>query len=241
MRIKMTVSYNGRYFFGSQKQKDKKTVNGTIEDALNELNIISTLQAAGRTDKGVHATNQVLHVDIPSFWSDVKKLKRALNYKLDKHIHIKKIEIADETFHARYSAKSRTYRYILKDIKYQNPFEEDFVTYVNDVNLKSIKQNIKYFTGSHNFSNFTKNTEDSASMVRTIYKAFAYQHKNAIVLNFKANGFLRSQIRMMTSALIKVEHNLLSIKQLQDAINSQQKFQFNLTDPNGLFLCQVQY
>ena len=241
MRIKMTVAYNGAFFFGSQKQTNVKTVNGTIENALHELNITSSLQAAGRTDRGVHATNQVLHIDIPPFWSDIKKLQTSLNYKLDKYIYVKKIQIVSDLFHARYSAKSRTYRYILKDIKYKNPFEEDFVTYVSDINLDSIQKHIKYFIGSHDFSNFTKKNLHTTNTVRTIYKTFAYKHKNAIVLHFRANGFLRSQIRMMTSALIKVEHNLISVQQLKNAISCQYKCQFDAISPSGLYLCQIQY
>lgn len=241
MRIKITVSYNGGYFFGSQKQNEKKTVNGTIENALRELNIISTIQAAGRTDRGVHATNQVLHVDLPPFWRDTEKLKTSLQHKVGKHIYIKKIENVSDSFHARYSAKSRTYRYILKDIKYKNPFEENFVTYVDGIDLISMQTNIKYFIGTHDFRNFTKKNQDISNTTRTIYKAYAYKHKNMIVLYFNANGFLRSQIRMMTSALIKIQQNQLHVEDLKYAIANGKQIQCGTTEPNGLYLSHIHY
>ena len=102
MRCALTISYNGTHFLGSQTQKSSpNTILGNLEHVLRELNIDTKVQASGRTDKGVHATGQVCHIDLPPFWSDLVKLKRALNKMLPKSIYIKSILHVENDFHAR--------------------------------------------------------------------------------------------------------------------------------------------
>ncbi|WP_434658800.1 hypothetical protein [Sulfurimonas sp. NW9] len=135
---------------------------------------------------------QVCHIDLPPYWDDMEKLKKVLNKMLCDALHVKRIIHVKDDFHARYSAKKRSYRYIIKT-KQKNPFESDFVTFLEDVNLQQIQQNIALFVGEHDFRQFMKTGSDVKSTTRIIYRAFAYQHKDYIVLYFEANGFLRSQ------------------------------------------------
>ncbi|MDQ7068631.1 MAG: hypothetical protein Q9M40_12010 [Sulfurimonas sp.] len=118
MRAKITLSYNGTHFLGLQIQKEtSNTIMGEMQRVLQCLGIDSKIVASGRTDKAVHALGQVCHIDLPPFWDDVVKLKRVFNEKLPKSIHIKNISLVHESFHARYSAKVRTYRYIIKKVR----------------------------------------------------------------------------------------------------------------------------
>ncbi|MDD5203323.1 MAG: tRNA pseudouridine synthase A, partial [Sulfurimonas sp.] len=127
MRVALTLAYNGTSFLGSQTQSEtSNTVLGKLESVLSLLGISSRAIASGRTDKGVHATGQVCHIDLPAFWSDIQKLRDVLNQKLPKTIRVTKINAVDPAFHARYSAKKRVYRYIIKQAE-SNPFEEEFV------------------------------------------------------------------------------------------------------------------
>ncbi len=236
MRCAITLTYNGTNYFGSQKQKKfSNTILGTFEHVLSQLNINNIPIASGRTDKGVHAIGQVCHLDLPEFWNDLSKLKRVLNEMLPESIQIKNVKAVDTNFHARYSAKKRVYRYVIKNSK-SNPFENDFITFLQDINFKELQKNIKLFTGEHDFKFFMKSGSDIKSTTRIIYKAFAYKHKDYIVLNFEANGFLYSQIRLMVGALLK-----LNADQLQEQINCKKTYKIKPAKSNGLYLAKIKY
>ncbi|MFA7354034.1 MAG: tRNA pseudouridine(38-40) synthase TruA [Sulfurimonadaceae bacterium] len=236
MRCALTLSYNGATYLGSQTQKSSKnTVLGQLEHALHGLNIEFKVVASGRTDRGVHATGQVCHIDLPEFWRDLDKLKSALNNMLPPSIHVKKIQAVDESFHARYSAKKRVYRYIIKEGE-SNPFEESFVTFLNDVDFADIEKKIKLFCGEFDFKQFIKSGSDIKSTRRVIYRAFAYRHKGFIVLNFEANGFLRSQIRLMVGALFS-----LSQQQITEQLACKKKYKIKPAKSNGLYLAKIKY
>ena len=137
------MAYDGSHYLGSQVQKEtKNTIFGQLEEILIKLGINSKPIASGRTDKGVHATAQVCHIDLPPFWNDTNKLKKVINKMLPDSIIIKKVEIVKNDFHARYSAKRRVYRYIIKNTK-SNPFENNFITFIEDINFENISKNIK--------------------------------------------------------------------------------------------------
>ncbi|OHE03152.1 MAG: tRNA pseudouridine synthase A, partial [Sulfurimonas sp. RIFCSPLOWO2_12_FULL_34_6] len=160
MRCTLTIAYNGTDFLGSQTQKSSKnTVLGQIEHVLKEINIDSKVIASGRTDRGVHATGQVCHIDLPPFWSDLQKLTKILNEMLPPSIHVKNIKAVDDSFHARYSAKKRLYRYVIKEAQ-SNPFEDNFVTFLDSVDFETLKKNIKLFQGEFDFKNFMKSGSD---------------------------------------------------------------------------------
>lgn len=236
MRCAVTLAYNGTLFLGSQIQKESRnTVFGNVEHALAKLSIHQRVVASGRTDKGVHATGQVCHIDLPEFWNDLEKFQRVLNSMLPPSIEVKQVKAVDNNFHARYSAKKRVYRYIIKKEK-SNPFEESFISFVEDIDFENIEKNIKLFVGEHDFKFFMKTGSDVNSTVRVIYRAFAYKHRGAIVLNFEANGFLRSQIRLMVGALLKLNADEIT-KQLACGDSCKIK----PAPSNGLYLAKIKY
>ncbi|MDD5157110.1 tRNA pseudouridine(38-40) synthase TruA [Sulfurimonas sp.] len=236
MRCALTISYNGTNFLGSQTQKSSQnTILGALRHTLNKLHIDSEAVASGRTDKGVHATGQVCHLDLPPFWNDLEKLKRVLNEMLPNSIYVKKIKKVDEQFHARYSAKKRLYRYIIKHGQ-SNPFEDDFVTFLDSVDFEEIKEKIKLFCGEFDFKQFMKSGSDVKTTNRTIYRAFAYKHKECIVLTFEANGFLRSQIRLMVGALLKLNTN-----EIRDKLECKKNYKIKPAPANGLYLAKIKY
>lgn len=236
MRCALTISYNGTRYLGSQTQKSSSnTILGKLEHVLNEININSKVIASGRTDKGVHATGQVCHIDLPEFWDDLTKLKRVLNEMLPRSIHVKSIKEVDDEFHARYSAKKRIYRYIIKEAQ-SNPFEDDFITFIDYVDFENIKKKIKLFEGEHDFNYFMKTGSDINSTCRVVYKAFAYRYKDLIILNFEANGFLRSQIRLMVGALLQLDS-----KEISQQLKCEKKHKIRPAKSNGLYLAKIKY
>jgi tRNA pseudouridine38-40 synthase len=236
MRCALTLAYDGTHFLGSQVQDSSpNTVMGNIESALAKLNIEFRVIASGRTDRGVHATGQVCHIDLPEFWSDLKKLKKVLNTMLPCSIFIKEIKAVDNDFHARYSAKKRVYRYIIKEGQ-SNPFETNFITFLDSVDFEKIQKNITLFCGEFNFQLFMKSQSDIKTTTRVIYKAFAYRHKGFIILNFEANGFLRSQIRLMVGSLLTLESSHI-IEQL----TCKKRYKIKPAPSNGLYLAKIKY
>jgi len=236
MRCALTLSYNGTSFLGSQIQTEtKNTIFGNLEKVLHKLGIDSKIVASGRTDKGVHATGQVCHFNLPSFWNDLQRLRKVLNEMLPPSIHVKNIFQVSDDFHARYSAKKRVYRYIIKSGE-SNPFLDEFITFHKDVDFQKIQNNIKIFIGEHDFTNFMKTGSDTKSPIRIIYRAFAYQHKGFIILNFEANGFLRSQIRLMVGALL--DFNAIQIK---EQLSLEKRHKLKPAKSNGLYLAKIKY
>jgi len=236
MRVKITIAYNGTDFLGSQVQKNSiNTVNGTIQRVLTQLGIDSKIVASGRTDKGVHATAQVLHIDLPDFWKDTKKLKRVINKMIIPSIKVKNIQAVDNSFHARYGAKKRVYRYLIKDAK-PNPFENNFISFYENIDFETLKKNIKLFEGEFDFINFMKTGSEVKSTIREVYTAFAYKHKDYIILHFEANGFLRSQIRLMVGSLLS-----LNAKEIKEQLSTKTKHKIQPAKCNGLYLAKIKY
>ena len=241
MRCKITLSYNGAHFAGSQQQKTQvPTVLGTLSTALQRLGIDADIVASGRTDRGVHATAQVLHVDLPPFWSDLDKLQQSLSYQLPSSIHINKLEAVSSNFHARYSAIKRRYRYIMSE-KTPNPFESDFITFIPSIDFERMQNAITLFEGTHNFEMFKKSGSPTHTFERTIYKTRAYRHKGYIVLTFEANGFLRSQIRLMVAFLLEIGKGRLGTHELLEQLTCKKLHLTRLAPESGLYLAGIQY
>ena len=241
MRVKMTLAYNGANFFGSQIQKEtEQTVNGQLEKALSLLQIKTKIQASGRTDRGVHASRQVVHFDLPSFWSDLIKLQDSLKRILPSSIHIRKLESVHDNFHARYSAKKRAYRYIIST-QTPSPFLADLITYVDNIDSKKIAEAIQLFEGIHNFEQFKKSGSDTKNFEREIYKARIYTHKGYTILYFEANGFLRSQIRLMVGFLLEISAGRYNNEDLKAQLTSTKQLKLKPAPHEGLYLCNVKY
>lgn len=241
MRVKMTIAYNGADYFGSQVQKGSEpTVNGTIEKALSQLKIDAKVHASGRTDRGVHATRQVIHFDLPPFWNDLKKLEKNLKRMLPKNIGIRRLEQAADDFHARYDAKKRSYRYIIST-RTPNPFLADLLTYVETLDVAKVKEAITLFEGVHDFEYFKKSGSDTGSFVREIYKTRVYNYKECTVLYFEANGFLRSQIRLMVGFLLEISNGKYTKEELAAQLARKKQFKLKPAPHEGLYLCNIKY
>jgi len=236
MKVALIIAYDGTSYFGSQIQKEtQNTIVGVVTNILKQLGIHDKVIASGRTDKGVHATGQVCHVSLPTFWNDLEKLKQTLNRMLPSDIVVKEVKKVNETFHARYSAKKRVYRYIIKE-GLSNPFLSRFVTFEQKVDFQTIEKNIKLFEGKHDFSYYMKTGSQTQNNERVIYKAFAYKYKGFIVLYFEANGFLRTQIRFMVGALLT-----LCKEKIKDKLSLTYNHSLKPAKSQGLYLAKIKY
>ena len=240
MRVKAVIAYDGSAYQGFQKQTTTdKTVTSDIEKALRSLQIDTSIVGSGRTDAGVHATGQVIHFDLPEFWSDLDKLKLNLNRKLTQ-IRFKHISSVSDDFHARFSAKKRLYRYLFKTEK-PSVFEQKYISYYPAFDATLLTQALELFVGEHVFDHFHKTGSVTHTTVREIYKTDYIQRHNYHYIYFQANGFLRSQVRMMVEAAMQCARGEMTLRQLLEQIECQEKHTTKLAPPEGLYLAKILY
>jgi tRNA pseudouridine38-40 synthase len=232
--------YDGTKFYGSQIQPNKITVESTLLNAFKKINITTKLIFSGRTDKDVHATSQIINCIVPDYWHDLEKLKNILNHTLCSSIKIRYIKQVSDDFHARYSAKKRTYRYIITT-QPTNPFNNAYITYHKNINFELIQDAIKEFIGIHDFEYFSKSDGGNHTSIRQIYFTKFYRYKEFYIFTFTANGFLRSQIRLMIEFLLKISDKKLTKKQLIEQLNKHHRYNFKPACANGLYLSKVTY
>ncbi len=240
MHVKAVIAYRGDRFQGFQKQTStSRTVTTAIETALHTLGIETAITGSGRTDAGVHATGQVIHFDLPPYWDDLQKLREHLNGKLE-GIFFKHITVVKPDFHARFSAKKRRYRYLLKSSQ-PSIFEEDFIAYLPIKDFDLLEEALDGFVGKHDFSYFLKSGSETKDHIREIYQATTRPVGAYHAIYFEANGFLRAQVRMMIDFAIRVANGEHTLSELQEQLSLQAIHNRRLAPPQGLYLARVIY
>ncbi len=240
---KITIEYNGTNFFGWQKQEGLRTVQGELERAIKTLSGQDvTVEGCGRTDKGVHALGQVASFEMDSK-IPLKNLKTALNDLLPADIRIKKVETAAPDFHARFSAKRKTYRYVVQvggqrsAIKYGTCA---FYPYL--VNLSAMQSASKLLLGKHNFKGFCSTNTNVTNFEREIYNISISKRGSVYTFEVTGNGFLYNMIRIIVGTLLDVGRGHLPEENIAKALKSGERKYAGVTmEPNGLFLKNVQY
>ena len=240
MNLKFTVAYDGSCYQGSQKQPNGMTIEDKLLKAFKKINIDTNIILSGRTDKEVHATGQVFNCIVPDFWMDFKKLKEILNRNLPSSIKISKISKVKDDFHSRFHAKKRVYRYIITS-KPTTPFNDKFITYVDNINEDIIKLAIKEFIGIYDFKYFHKTGSDKDITIREIFNTEFYKYKDIYVFKFTANSYLRSQIRLMVGFLLAINENKQSIENLKKQLRLEGHFFKTPIKANGLYLAKIKY
>lgn len=240
MRVLAIISYDGRGYYGFERQKDLPTIQGEIEKALSKISGKPiTIHGAGRTDRGVSARGQAISFDIDA---DLEALRVSMNAILPKDIHIESIEEKDMSFDARHSSKGKIYSYTLNHIRKDplSPFES-FV-YLPNFNVDKYIEALRVFEGEHNFQNFTSKPIDKDGFIRKIEPIEITYDEEKVKAVFKANGFMTYQIRMMVGNAIKASIGKISIDDIRLSLETSERKTTNLkADPNGLILEKVVY
>ena len=245
MRIALSVEYNGANYFGWQKQKihKEKTIQYYIDKAISKIadEKISTI-CAGRTDTGVHAFSQIVHFDTLKKRLDYKWLN-GINSNLPKDVMVKKIYHVDENFHARYSALTRTYRYIILNQEYPSTYLSSNVLHLNrTINLSKIRSTFKYLKGEKDFSCFRASGCSSKSPIKNIKLLKINKHKNFIYIEITANSFLYHMVRNIVGTLIDIGISKYDPNDIVKLINSRDRKKCGkMVLPNGLYLKNIVY
>ena len=240
MNLKFVITYDGSCYQGSQKQPNGLTVEDKLLKAFKKINIETNIVLSGRTDKEVHATGQVFNCLVPDYWIDFFKLKEVLNKNLPSSIKISNISKVADDFHSRFHAKKRVYRYLITS-KPTNPFNDKFITYVENINEELLKLAIKEFIGIYDFKYFHKTGSDKDITIREVFDAVFYKYKDIYVFKFTANSYLRSQIRLMVGFLLAINDNKQSIENLKKQLRLEGHFFKLPAKANGLYLAKIKY
>lgn len=227
MKFKIYLEYNGANYSGWQKQPNQsavKTVQGTLTKAIQEVfkkskskNDFIDLQGSGRTDAGVHAIEQVAHFECETMLGpEILKIK--INDELPSDINILEIEKAPKDFHARHSAKSRQYLYVIS--KRRTAFEKRFVWWIKDkLDVKKMKEAALLFEGMHDFKSFAdKDLEDSTKCMVEFIEVTDSEEK--IFIRIKASHFIWKMVRRIVGVLVEVGRGNFTKKDIEMFLTS---------------------
>lgn len=206
MRVRITLSYDGSAFCGFQVQKNGESVQGTLCRALKTLCRTEVpVSGCSRTDAGVHARMFVCHSDLP-FSTLPRTFVKSLNALLPDEIGVSDVCKADDAFHARYSAKQKTYRYYLSLSPTRRPLLRFHALQVKEsLNLDAMKAAAKQLVGTHDFKSFQAAGSKVCDTVRTVKKAEFYEVCDGLYyFEICADGFLYRMVRNVVGTLLDI-------------------------------------
>jgi tRNA pseudouridine38-40 synthase len=219
-RYQLTLAYDGTDFFGSQRQANKRTIQGELEKALCKLGWTGrSVIMAGRTDTGVHATGQVAAVDLD--WSHPEEdLVRALNAALPADLAVHNARMVHAKLHPRFDARSRRYRYRLFCQPLRHPMRERFSWRVwPATNGEVLTETAELFLGTHDFSAFGSPTTPRGGTVRTVMRAEWSQSENdAWHFEVQADAFLYRMVRRLVFVQVAVAQGKVSADSITNSL-----------------------
>ena len=228
---------------GWQKQPNKLNIQGEIERAIEEITGEKVeLNASGRTDAGVHSLGQVANFKTNSK-IPIEKIPIAINSKVKKSIVIKEATEVEESFHARYHCKKKTYRYTINNSLYGTAIYRNLEYHVSQqLDISAMQKAIAYFEGEHDFAAFKASGTSSKSSVRTIYRAEVIKEGDRIYIELTGNGFLYNMVRIIAGTILEVGIKKIKPEEILNIIESRERQKAGKTlPPYGLCLMKVEY
>ena len=244
LRLRIDLAYDGSNFSGWAIQPDRRTVQAQVEEAIKKIARVRIESiVAGRTDAGVHATGQVIHVDIPDSIA-IEDLAYKLNRILDEDIRINRIEVAPPAFHARFSALRRYYQYrILDENKVIQPLARlNTAGWYRPLDLDLMNQASKLLLGTNDFAAFCKYRE-GATTVRTLEKyEWVRDSEGYLVADVVADAFCYSMVRNLVGAVVCVADGRFEPSWIKTLLENKERVSDSLVFPaRGLTLYKVDY
>lgn len=249
MNFKLLIQYDGTDFHGWQVQENQRTVQGELTRVLSLIEDAEVfVTGSGRTDAGVHAEGQVANVKIVRPFTP-ETLRNAVNGNMWRDIRILNVEKAADDFHARFSAKGKTYIYRVINAPVISPFWCRFAHHENrPLDVGKMNTAARLFLGEHDWTAFSSTRTDAETKVRTLtdftVESFWDARANASLIEFRVtgNGFLRYMVRSLVGTLLEVGRNEKDSDTIQTAIVTGNRDLAGKTAPaNGLTLLKVYY
>jgi tRNA pseudouridine38-40 synthase len=244
LRLKIKLAYDGTNFSGWAKQPDRRTVQEEFEKAFATI-VRHQCESivAGRTDAGVHATAQIIHIDVPEN-TDLADLAYRLNRLLDTDLRVLEIEVAPEGFHARFSALRRHYQYQIVDANRAiNPLDRyDRASWYRPLDLARLNEASALLLGEHDFAAFCKYRE-GATTIRTL-ETFQWERKEdgLLVAQVVADAFCYSMVRNLVGSAVCVAEGRFEPSWIAEMLANRERISDSMVFPaEGLTLVQVDY
>jgi len=239
--IKIVLEYDGTKFSGWQVQPAERTVQGTLETAIERfLAKKIRVTGAGRTDTGVHALGQVANFHIDNNY-DTKTIKDALNANLPEDVFIKEASEESHSFHSRFDALSRTYIYRIS--KKYSVFNRNFTwLYGSKLNIDRMNEGCKSLLGPNDFTSFTVVKSKKENMIMNIIRCMFNETEEEIVLTVESDRFLHKSVRAIMGTLILLGRSKLDVADIKKILLARNRKEAGRTVPaQGLFLKEVKY
>ena len=252
MNYKLVLQYDGTKLNGWQKQGNTdNTIQGKLEAILERMyGQYVEIHGSGRTDAGVHALGQVanFHAPVDDAAGKMKvysteEIKAMLNEYLSKDIRVLSVELVDERFHARLTAKAKTYEYRIDNGEIADVFQRKFVMREEEpLDLEVMREAASYLVGTHDFKTFCANKKMKKSTVRTIYSIDIEEKDGIVSIRYNGNGFLYNMVRILTGTLIDVGRGKRKPEEMQGILDAMERGAAGFTAPaQGLYLVEVEY
>lgn len=243
-RWKLVIEYDGTDFFGWQKQKKHRTVQETIEKALKAFSKESIeIYGSGRTDAGVHSTGQVAHFDMKRDMEEFQVLE-ALNSFLKKSgVSILEAKKTDSDFHARFSAKRRSYTYKILNRRSPSALDRERVWHIKyDLDVEKMQKAANLLIGQHDFTSFRAANCQSNSPIKSIDYIKFHKKGNLISMDISAKSFMYHQVRNIIGTLVEVGGGKISVQEFKDILEARDRTKAGVTAPAcGLYFTKIDY
>ena len=244
-RIALTVEYDGSDFNGWQLQRGSsaRSVQGALEKALGEVaNAPLRVHCAGRTDAGVHATSQVVHFDSPNF-REPRSWLLGCNANLPDSVAVRTAQAVDDSFHARFSALSRRYRYLIYNRDVRTAVAPRYLTWIRQpVAVEAMQQEAQALLGEQDFSSFRAAACQSSTPMRHVDFIEVSRSGHLVVVDIQANAFLHHMVRNIVGALLAVGKGRMHRGGLAELLALKDRTRApDTASANGLYLVQVNY
>ena len=242
---KITIAYDGTKYNGWQIQRNKSvTIQGKISELLSKLEGKTVeVIGSGRTDSGVHAKQQTANFVLEHDYKP-SELLNYMNKYLPQDIAIQTVEKVDERFHARFSCKSKTYRYRIHISNIPDVFSRKYVYDYNEkqLDIELMRKAAAALIGTHDFKGFCGNPKFKKSSIRTITDITINKTDAEISIDFSGDGFLQNMVRILTGTLIEVGIKNIPADKIKDILLSKDRQQAGFTAPaQGLILWKTEY
>ncbi|WP_163937352.1 tRNA pseudouridine(38-40) synthase TruA [Paraferrimonas sp. SM1919] len=243
MRIALGLEYDGSKYYGWQRQREVDTVQARLEKALSTVaNEPIELQCAGRTDAGVHATNQVIHFETNAV-RPLKAWTMGINANLPADIAIKWAKEVDADFHARFSATARKYRYVISNKPLRPGIMQSGVTHhYESLDAELMHECAQVLIGEQDFTSFRAAQCQSNSAFRNVHHVQVTRHGDYLVVEISANAFLHHMVRNIVGSLLEVGSGNKDAAWFKSVLEAKNRdLAAPTAKPNGLYLVSVTY
>lgn len=242
--VRLVLEYDGSRYFGWQRQREEPTIQGTLEEAIHRMTgEISSLIASGRTDAGVHALHQVCHFRTYTETSP-GALKKGLNALTPRDIFVKDVQVVPRDFHARYSARSKTYEYRVLNRPDPNVFMRAYTWHVpHALDFEAMKACMDILLGRHDFTSFRSSGSTNINPEREMMRSELHRSdEEPLRFVFEADGFLRHMVRNIVGTVIEVGRRRFSFEEFTEILLARDRRRAGtMAPPHGLYLTMVTY